>query len=397
MKKIGLLLFLVSFFNLSFGQVQKDIVIGKRFTIYSEILNSDRELSVSLPDSYEDNDYTNYPVIYILDGRKYFHSFSGVITQLSSDVSPQIPEMIVVGITSQDRVKDSSPTHSLIGYSGKEENGYEVSGRADDFLKFIQKELIPFVEKNYRTNSYRTFVGNSFTGLSVVHALFSVPEIFNAYIVIDFSAWWDNEIMRRRIKGFSEQYSGANRDIFFTTVDRVSNDVFPEKYNSGWNFIQEFEQNHPENVSFSYKKYSYKVENHHSMPLISLIDGIKYIFRGHMVNFDAMLTNPSLIKTQFSKLSKRLGYPIYLPEERINFYGYLFLYTKPDIEKALFYFKYNTQIYPLSGNTWDSLGEAYFVDENYDLALKSYKKSLELDGANGNAKQMIEKIKNLKK
>lgn len=395
MKKIVLLLFTLS--NLSFGQNQKDIVIGKRFNIKSEILNSDREISICLPDSYNDNNYTNYPVIYILDGRKYFHSFSGVISQLSSDVSPQIPEMIVIGITSQDRVKDSSPTHSLIGYSGKEEKGYEVSGGADNFLKFIQKELIPFVDENYRTNSYRTFVGNSFTGLPVVHALFSFPEIFNSYIVIDFSAWWDNEIMKQRIKDFSKQYKGSKRDIFFATVDRVSNNVFPEKYNSGWNFIQAFEQNHPENVSFNYKKYAYKVENHHSMPLISLIDGIKYIFRGHMVNFDTMLTDPRLIETQFSKLSERLGYNIYLPEERINFYGYLFLYTKPDIEKALFYFKYNTEIYPLSSNAWDSLGEAYFLNKNYDLALFNYKKVLEIDSLNENAKKMITKITNLLK
>ncbi|SMG28857.1 hypothetical protein SAMN05661096_01755 [Marivirga sericea] len=382
MKKLIILLTFSVLSHIINGQNHKDIIIGKRFTIKSEILNADREISIGLPDSYHDNNYTKYPVIYILDGKKYFHSFSGAITQLSSDVSPQIPEMIVVGITSQDRVRDSSPTHSLVGYSGEKEKGYEVSGGADDFLKFIQKELIPFMEKNYRTNSYRTFVGNSFTGLPVVHALFSFPEIFNSYIVIDFSAWWDNEIMKQRIEDFSKEYQDQKRDIFFATVDRVANDVFPEQYNSGWNFIQEFDKKHPENVSFNYKKYPYKVENHHSMPLISLIDGIKYIFRDHMVNFDAMLTDPTLIKTQFSKLSDRLGYPIYLPEERINFYGYLFLYTKPDIEKALFYFKYNTEIYPLSSNAWDSLAEAYTVQGDATKAKAFYRKALELDPEN---------------
>jgi len=392
MKKTALLLFLVAFSNLLIGQNEKDIIIGKRFTITSEILNSDREISICLPDSYNDNNYTKYPVIYILDGKKYFHSFSGVITQLSSDVSPQIPEMIVIGITSQDRVRDSSPTHSLIGYSGQREKGYEVSGGADDFLKFIKEELIPFIKKNYRTNSYRTFVGNSFTGLPVVYALFSFPETFNSYIVIDFSAWWDNEIMTKRLKDFSVTYKGEKRDIFFATVDRVSNTVFPEKYNSGWEFIQEFEQNHPKNVGFSYKKYPYKVENHHSMPLISLIDGIKYIFRGHMVNFDAMLTDPTLIKTQFSKLSERLDYNIYLPEERLNFYGYLFLYNRPDIEKALFYFEYNTEIYPLSANAWSSLAEGYEVKGDKSKAIKFYKKSLELDPGNKQVLEMLNKI-----
>lgn len=375
------------------GQNEKDIIIGKRFTIKSEILNSDREISVYLPNSYTDNNYRNYPVLYLLDGRKFFNSFSGVITQLSSDASPQIPEMIVIGITSQNRVKDSSPTNSLIGYTKEKEKGLEVSGGADGFLKFIQKELIPFVEKNYRTNSYRTFVGYSFTGLPVLQALFSIPETFNSYLVIDFSAWWDNEIMMQRFMKFSEKYKESKRDIFFTTVDRVSNNVYPEEYNPGWKFIQEFEQNTPSNITFDYIKYKYKEENHHSMPLISFIDGMKYIFRGHMINYDEMYTNPELIKTKFTKLSQRLGYNVYLPEGIINYYGYLFLYTRPDIEKAIFYFNYNTKNYPLSSNTWSSLAEAYKIKGDKMKAREFYNIALELNPMNTEIRKKLEELK----
>ncbi len=393
MRKLFILLILTVLSNLLYGQNEKDIVIGKRFTIKSEILNSDREISVYLPNSYDDNNYINYPVLYLLDGEKFFNSFSGVITQLSSDASPQVPEMIVIGITSQDRIRDSSPTNSLIGYTNEKEKGLEVSGGADNFLKFIQKELIPFVEKNYRTNSYRTLVGYSFTGLPVLQALFSIPETFNSYIVIDFSAWWDNEIMMQRLKDFSKEYKGSKRDTFFTTVDRVSNNVYLEKYNPGWTFIQEFEQKPPTNISFDYKKYVYKEENHHSMPLISFIDGMKYIFRGHMVNYDEMYINPELIKTKFSKLSERLGYNVYLPEGLINYYGYLFLYTRPDIEKAIFYFNYNTQNYPLSSNSWDSLAEAYKLKGDKEKARKFYNKALELNPKNTEIKKKLDKLK----
>ncbi|PKG42706.1 alpha/beta hydrolase-fold protein [Psychroflexus sp. MES1-P1E] len=394
MKKLFILLVLMMISNLSYGQNKKNIVIGERLTIKSEILNSDREISIYLPNSYNDNNYINYPVLYLLDGRKFFNSFTGVITQLSSDVSPQIPEMIVIGITSQNRIKDSSPTNSLIGYTKEEEKGLEVSGGADDFLKFIQKELIPFVEHKYRTNSYRTFVGYSFTGLPVLQALFSIPETFNSYLVIDFSAWWDNEIMMKRLKLFSKEYNGTKRDIFFTTVDRVSNNIYPEEYNPGWTFIQEFEQNSPNNISLGYKKYEYKEENHHSMPLVSFIDGMKYIFREHMINYDEMYTNPKLIQAKFSKLSERLGYNVYLPEGVINYYGYLFLYTRPDIEKALFYFNYNTKNYPLSSNAWDSLAEAYKVNGNKIKARKSYIKALDLNPENPEIRKRLEELKN---
>ena len=73
------------------AQESIDIIIGQKTTIKSEVLNSNREILVYLPASYNENDFKNYPVIYLLDGKKFFHSFSGVVAQLSSDASPQIP------------------------------------------------------------------------------------------------------------------------------------------------------------------------------------------------------------------------------------------------------------------------------------------------------------------
>jgi predicted alpha/beta superfamily hydrolase len=161
-----------------------DIVIGKRLYLHSATLNEKRELLIYLPASYNNNSYTKYPVIYLLDGGKFFNSFTGAVGQLSADASPQIPEMIVVGInTFNHRVRDASPTHSLIGYSGLKEIGYEESGGADKFLKFIKDELVPHIDSSYRTNSYKTFVGYSFTGLPVLHSLFTQPDLFNSYLV----------------------------------------------------------------------------------------------------------------------------------------------------------------------------------------------------------------------
>ena len=155
-----------------------------KFFIFVFILCSNITLAQNASDITIGKSAT-YPVLYLLDGRKFLHSFSGAVAQWSSDATPQIPAMIVIAITSQDRVRDSSPTNSLIGYPEKEEKGLEVSDGADDFLHFIKKELIPFVDKHYWTNSYRTFVGYSFTVLPVLHSLFNSPETFNSYLAID--------------------------------------------------------------------------------------------------------------------------------------------------------------------------------------------------------------------
>ena len=375
------------------AQESIDIIIGQKTTIKSEVLNSNREILVYLPASYNENDFKNYPVIYLLDGKKFFHSFSGVVAQLSSDASPQIPESIIVGITSQDRVKDSSPTKSKIGLFGKEEQYFETSGGADDFLKFINDELVPFVDSTYRTNSYKTFVGYSFTGLPIIHALFTDPEKFDSYIAIDFSAWWDNEITLKNAEIFFNKELIGNKDVFIATADRVVIDYYPSKDNKTWNFIQAFEQNHQKNISFGYKKYGYKSENHHSMPLISFIDGLKYIYRGYMINYDEMYQNPYGLKDKYNKISTRLGVKVCLREDLGNHFGYKFLYDKPDIEKALFYFKYNTENYPKSANAWDSLAEAYYVNGEKLKALEYYEKAFILDPHNSDLKKKIEKLK----
>ncbi|MBA6232966.1 MULTISPECIES: alpha/beta hydrolase-fold protein [unclassified Colwellia] len=109
-------------------------------------------------------------------------------------------------------------------------------------MNFIKKELIPFVDKNYRTNSYRTFVGYSFTGLPVLHSLFNSPETFYSYLAIDFSAWWDEQVILKNAKIFFENYNGARKDVYLNTVDRAISNLYPERYNTVWGFIQEFEK-----------------------------------------------------------------------------------------------------------------------------------------------------------
>nr|WP_297916476.1 alpha/beta hydrolase-fold protein [uncultured Allomuricauda sp.] len=394
-----ILLSLLAFPIFSMSQAQekiRDYFIGKVLSIRSEHLDAEREIMVYLPSSYHYgyNDYIRYPVVYLLDGERFFHSFTGAVAHLSSDVSAQIPEMIVVGITSQDRFRDSSPTRSLIGVSGKEEKAYENSGGANVFLKFIETELVPFIDSKYRTNPYRTFAGYSFTGLPVLHSLFTKPEIFNSYLVIDFSAWWDDEVTLKNARTFFQEYRGAHRDVFISTVDRVINDILPE-VDGTWNFIQEFEQNHPENLNFGYKKYSYKEENHNTMALISFMDGLKYVFRGHMNHHDELYSNPKSIKQKYRRLSDRLGYKVFPREDLVNYLGYffLFIHTEPDIDKALFYFKYNTENYPLSAFAWDGLAEAYKTKGDKEKAIECFKRALELKPKNKSS--ILERLKEL--
>ena len=97
---------------------------------------------------------------------------------------------------------------------------------------------------------------------------------------------------------------------------------------------------------------------------------------------------------EYHKIKKR--YPYVNFKGVLNSLGYDFI-NKKRIDKAITVFKLNTKEHSKSANTFDSLGEGYFINKQYDLSLINYKKVIELDSSNENAKKMIEKINNLLK
>ena len=137
-----------------------DIKIGTRQSIRSEILQEDRPLLIHLPESYQTS-ASSYPVLYLLDGSDYalFNAISDLRRLQGRELAP---EMIIVAIENTDRNRDMLPV--------KVEE-YPVPPRAEGFLTFIEKELIPSIEKNYRTNGQRILKGQSLSGLFTLYAL----------------------------------------------------------------------------------------------------------------------------------------------------------------------------------------------------------------------------------
>jgi predicted alpha/beta superfamily hydrolase len=142
--------------------------------IVSAKVGETREFLVSLPDSYAAAG-EKYPVLLMLDGEINFTS--GVIGGLRHAAQlGEMPEFIIVGIVNTDRGKDCFPEELTYG------DGSKAGGRADRFLDFIGDELIPYIDKNYRSDTFRVLYGTSNTGFTAVYALFRRPELANAYV-----------------------------------------------------------------------------------------------------------------------------------------------------------------------------------------------------------------------
>jgi predicted alpha/beta superfamily hydrolase len=197
MKLFSLLVF--SFFTVSvYCQVNiskndggsKPFVLGLIDELPSALLNEKRILNVYLPEGYNQDDTIKYSVVYLLDGSadEDFIHVVGLYQFNSFPWINRVPKSIIVGIATVDRRRDFTfPTH----VTGDKEK-FKTSGHSGTFISFIEQELKPYIEKTYKTDSISTIIGQSLGGLLATEILFTRPSLFNKYIIISPSLWWDN-------------------------------------------------------------------------------------------------------------------------------------------------------------------------------------------------------------
>lgn len=165
-------------------------VIGEIITFNSTSLEEKRVLNVYLPVSYKTNKKDNYPVIYLLDGsidEDIIH-VSGLVQYGSFSWINSIPESIVVGIANVDRRKNFTfPTTVL-----KDKQEFPTSGESAKFIDFLKNEVKPLIAKNFRITESSTLIGQSLGGLLATEILLKQPEMFNNYVIVSPSLWWDN-------------------------------------------------------------------------------------------------------------------------------------------------------------------------------------------------------------
>lgn len=165
--------------------------IGESVNFHSKILQQNRTLNIYLPNGYHPDSTKQYPVIYLLDGSKDedFIHIAGLVQFASFPWIQTIPETIVVGIANVDRKHDFTyPTTNE-----KDKEYLPTNGGSEDFIKFLATEVQPFIDTNYTTNATKTIIGQSLGGLVATEILFNQPDLFDNYIIVSPSMWWDEE------------------------------------------------------------------------------------------------------------------------------------------------------------------------------------------------------------
>lgn len=261
MKRCAVLVLCFQLLNPAFGFAQDVTVkIGHQDSLYSNILDETRNLVVSLPDDYKVSG-NSYPVLYLLDGTE-----NNLIDARLVTYNLKL-EVIIVAIANTNRDRDMMPL-SRPSYKVK-------NPKAEDFLSFLEVELIPYIQNTYRTTQERTIRGRSLSGLFVMYAFLAKPELFNNYI--GTCAGWFSDMNDYFTvlaeEAFKNKDSFSNKKLFVANSLSDPLDPKQEIHKSILDFSKLLESSLGNRVNFKYKTY----ENGGHVPYAAFYEGMKFI------------------------------------------------------------------------------------------------------------------------
>lgn len=372
MPLIKLLIIFLLLSGIANAQNADHITIAKKISIKSSVLGEERTILVSTPADY-DHSKGAYPVWYVLDGDKaVIHYTSGLITDLAK--RDLCPEMIVVAIANTKRFRDMTPTRY-------KENPKVDSGGADKFLKFIEKELFPYIQTNYRTLPYRIFAGHSASGMCVAHAFLSHNKMFNGYIALSPCFWWDSNLFVKTAEEKIDRMDLKHRHFYFSTGTLE----VPKYVDSAQAFFITLTEKAPSELKWKFDFL--KDEDHGSQGTIAMYNGLRFIYQDW--KFDSNKVRDGGLKyinSFYLNKSKKYGYEILPSEAEMISFGYMMVRSNK-FDEAIKIFKKNILRHPQSANAYDSLAEAYLAAGKVDLSIKNYEKAVKL-GTSQNDEQL---------
>jgi predicted alpha/beta superfamily hydrolase len=335
-----------------FAQQTAKIFIGENMNFHSGILNEDRTLYIYTPAGYDSGE-DRYPVLYMLDGGQHFVHVSGIIHYLSS--VGRIPQMIMVAIPNTRRTHDLTPTYN---------EEFPTSGGGENFLSFLNEELIPHIDQNYRTHPYRILAGHSLAGTFAVYVLLTQPDLFGAYISISPSIGWDDGVLVKRAKSFFQKQARFKKYFYLTLGDEGD-----WKYSFFKDLTDTIRRTRPQDFIWEFKHM--KNESHVSIPHRSIYDGLELLYKDWAVTDEVAAGGLEPILNHYRRLTDKFGYTVSPSEAYLNILGYEFLNIR-NLEEALKIFAHNIKLHPNSANVYDSYGEALERDGQLEKALENY-------------------------
>ena len=350
-------LFLTVLFNLNLVYAQSDYVTGKTYTIESNVLEETRTIHVYVPEGYEKSE-KEYPTLYLLDGQRLFDY--GISVAKSFKQFNLTPEFVVVGI------------------SNKYPNRFShFSSGSDAFLKFIEEEVIPKVESNYKVSQERLLFGWEYAGGFTVNTLITKPELFEAYLAASPYPLTDKT---QAMDSLLSVEGNHNKFLYFAAG--VHEGVVTE---GALSLKAVLEEKPADFLNWTYQPL--QDEEHQSTPFTTLYHGVKKYYEYYPVLQFATLDEftsfggVEKVTEYYQKRAEQFGFDAEIPNwtkfsitrcaiRADNYEAFLRL-AETLVDKSL--------IQGLRNNRPYTLSEYYLENKNYEKAIEVYQYLIEKD------------------
>lgn len=191
---------------------KKTVPFGIVEEINSEELGEKRILNIYMPEGYHPDSGKTYPVIYLLDGSAHedYPHVAGLMQ--FAHMYGLLPTSILVGIANVDRYRDFTfPSQDTVDLKHLPQ-----SGGSSRFMAFLEKELLPFIQKNYPVTDGKTIIGQSMGGLLATEILLKKPNLFDTYLIVSPSLWWDKQSLLPTLGQYFKSYKGSPRRVYIS-------------------------------------------------------------------------------------------------------------------------------------------------------------------------------------
>ena len=189
-------------------------------TYQSHILGQERELIIHLPHGYDPT--KRYPVLYVLDGSSQDQPLADKLDSLFGQ--GLVPQTIVVGIpnmSGSNRTLQLVPPFMLTDPA----NPDSPKGTADQFLEFMETELVPFIASHFGASEIRLVAGNSRGGLLVMYSLIRKPELFAGRFCFSTPLWRENNLLIERVAAFLAQRTAMKSFLYISVGENETANI----------------------------------------------------------------------------------------------------------------------------------------------------------------------------
>jgi predicted alpha/beta superfamily hydrolase len=353
------------------------IVIGHRYRIESKVLGERRTYIVHKPERYDFSDQ-RYGVAILLDGEGNIQHVSATVEQLVR--SGRAMPMIVVGIENTDRQRDFTPP-----YAGSEGRPPGNVGGAGKFLSFISDELLPEIDRSYRTRPVRILIGHSYGGLFAVYTLLNRPDIFKAYIAVSPSLWWDGQALAKQADHFVIDHKDLQTAIYMTMGNEGG-----EMLGGAQKVIGSLASLQQSSATFRH----WPEESHASVVMRSVYEGMEWLNELYYTHDPVRVYEESGLQyfdKHFEIISKYLGFEVKVPETPLmQIQEYLRAVKRP--EEARQVLQRVLELYPESPGAHFELGKVYLDLKDGPQGEAELKQALALYPGHDAARKELEKL-----